>query len=54
LVKRKDFQVEDKKTDKPYPGVNGCAMIPLYFFELEKDDADVIQIADYKKKEEIV
>ena len=52
--KKKRFPGRDKKTDKPYPGVNGCAMIPLYLFELEKDDADVIQIADYKKKEEIV
>src|SRR6056300_2019232 len=51
---RKRFPGKDKKTNKPYPGVNGCAMIPLYLFELEKDDADVIQIADYKKKEEIV
>ena len=31
--KKKRFPGKDKKTDKPYPGVGGCAMIPLYIIE---------------------
>ena len=52
--KKKRFPGKDKKTDKPYPGVNGCAVIPLYLFKRDEDDADVIELADFKKPEEIV
>ena len=49
---KKRFPGKDKKTGKPYSGITGCAKIPLYLFE-EKEE-DVIEIADYKKPEEIV
>ena len=49
--KKKRFPGKDKKTNKPYPGVNGCAAIPLYLFE---EDQDVEEIIDIQEKEEIV
>ena len=52
--KKKRFPGKDKKTDKPFPGVNGCAVIPLYLFKKDEDDADVIELAKFKKTEEIV
>jgi len=52
--KKKRFPGKDKKTDKPYPGVNGCAVIPLYLFKKDEDDADIVELADFKKPEEIV
>ncbi len=50
--KKKRFPGKDKKTGKSYPGVNGCAMIPLYLFEKDEDDLEVIEISEFKKKEE--
>ena len=52
--KKKRFPGKDKKTDKPYPGVNGCAVIPLYLFKKDEDDADIVELAEFKKPEEIV
>jgi hypothetical protein len=31
--KKKRFPGINKKTNKPYPGVNHCAKIPLYLFK---------------------
>ena len=52
--KKKRFPGKDKKTDKPYPGVNGWAVIPLYLFKKDEDDADIVELAEFKKPEEIV
>ena len=52
--KKKRFPGKDKKTDKSYPGVNGCAVIPLYLFKKDEDDADIVELAEFKKPEEIV
>ena len=49
---KKRFPGTNKKTNKPYSGVNGCAKIPLYFFEDMEED--VIEIAEYENKENIV
>jgi hypothetical protein len=49
--KKKRFPGKDKKTGKPYPGVNGCAAIPLYLFE---EDPEVEEIIEIEKEEEIV
>ena len=49
---KKRFPGTNKKTNKPYSGVNGCAKIPLYFFEDMEED--VIEIAEYENKEDIV
>jgi hypothetical protein len=49
--KKKRFPGKDKRTDKPYPGVNGCAMIPLYLFEKDEDDEDIVEISDFKQEE---
>ena len=49
---KKRYPGKDKKTGKAYSGIPGCAKIPLYLF---KDvEEDVIEIADFKKPEEIV
>jgi hypothetical protein len=50
--KKKRFPGKDKKTDKPYPGVGGCAMIPLYI--IEKEDEDVEDILHIEDQEDIV
>ena len=52
--KKKRFPGKDKKTGKSYPGVSGCAVIPLYLFEKDQDDEDVIEIAKFKQEEEII
>jgi hypothetical protein len=52
--RKKRFPGKDKKTGKSYPGVNGCAVIPLYLFEKDEDDEDVVEITEFKKEEEIV
>ena len=45
--KKKRFPGKDKKTNKPYPGVGGCAMVPLYIIEKEDDDVeDILHIED--------
>ena len=49
--KKKRFPGKNKKTGKPFPGVNGCAMIPLYLFEEEEE---VEEIIEQKEEEEIV
>ena len=49
---KKRFPGTNKKTNKPYSGINGCAKIPLYFFEDMEED--VIEIAEYENKEDIV
>jgi len=49
---KKRFPGTNKKTNKPYSGVNGCAKIPLYFFEDMEED--VIEIAEFENKENIV
>ena len=54
FVKKKIFPGKDKKTGKSYPGVNGCAVIPLYLFKKDEDDEDVVEITEFKKEEEIV
>ena len=46
---RKRFPGKDKKTNKPYTGIPGCAKIPLYLFE--DIDEDVIEIENFKKEE---
>ena len=50
--KKKRFPGKDKKTDKPYPGVGGCAMIPLSI--IEKEDEDVEDILHIEDQEDIV
>ena len=50
--KKKRFPGKDKKTSKPFPGVGGCAMIPLYI--LEKEDEDVEDILPIEDQEDIV
>ena len=52
--RKKSFPGKDKKTGKSYPGVNGCAVIPLYLFKKDEDDEDVVEITEFKKEEEIV
>jgi hypothetical protein len=45
--KKKRFPGKDKKTNKPFPGVGGCAMVPLYIIEKEDDDVeDILHIED--------
>tara|TARA_R100001460_G_scaffold9698_2_gene23114 strand:- start:2031 stop:3680 length:1650 start_codon:yes stop_codon:yes gene_type:complete len=47
--KKKRYPGKDKKTDKPFPGVNGCAMIPLYIFKDEEEDVEeIVSIEDEK------
>ena len=50
--KKKRFPGKDKKTNKPYPGVGGCAMIPLSI--IEKEDEDVEDIVHIEDQEDIV
>ena len=49
--KKKRYPGKDKE-GKPFPGVNGCAMIPLHIFEDEEDEVE--EIAKFKIPEEIV
>jgi hypothetical protein len=49
---KKRFPGVNKKTNKPYSGINGCAKIPLYLFNDKEED--VIEIAEYENKEDIV
>jgi hypothetical protein len=49
---KKRYPGKDKKTGKAYSGIPGCAKIPLYLFQDVEED--VIEIADFKKPEEIV
>jgi hypothetical protein len=42
--KKKRFPGTNKKTNKPYPGVNGCAAIPLYLFKEEEEVEEIIEI----------
>ena len=48
---KKRFPGTNKKTNKPYPGVNHCAKIPLYLFEEEEE---VEEIIEQQEDEEIV
>ena len=50
--KKKRFPGKDKKTDKPYPGVNGCAVIPLYLFK--EEEMEVEEIIEIENEEDIV
>jgi hypothetical protein len=42
--KKKRFPGTNKKTNKPYPGVNGCAAIPLYLFKEEEEVEEIVEI----------
>ena len=42
--KKKRFPGTNKKTNKPYPGVNGCAAIPLYLFKEEEEVEEIIEV----------
>ena len=42
--KKKRFPGTNKKTGKPYPGVNGCAAIPLYLFKEEEEVEEIIEV----------
>ena len=42
--KKKRFPGTNKKTNKPYPGVNGCAAIPLYLFKEEEEVEEILEI----------
>jgi hypothetical protein len=44
LELRKDFLVLIKKTNRPYPGVDKCAEIPLYLFEEEEEVEEIVEI----------
>ena len=50
--KKKRYPGKDKKTGKPFPGVNGCAMIPLYIFKDEEEDVE--EIVDIEDEKDIV
>ena len=50
--KKKRFPGKDKKTDKPYPGVNGCAVIPLYLFK--EEEMEVEEIIEIENEDDIV
>jgi hypothetical protein len=49
--KKKRFPGINKKTNKPYPGVNHCAKIPLYLF---KEDEEVEEIIKQESEDDIV
>ena len=51
--KKKRFPGRNKKTDKPNPGVNGCAFIPLYLFK-EEEDMEVEEIIEIENEDDIV
>jgi len=38
--KKKRFPGKNKKTNKAYPGVNGCVAIPLYLFDKEEEEVE--------------
>jgi len=42
--KKKRFPGTNKRTNKPYPGVNGCAAIPLYLFKEEEEVEEIVEI----------
>jgi len=42
--KKKRFPGTNKRTNKPYPGVNGCAAIPLYLFKEEEEVEEIIEV----------
>jgi len=46
--KKKRFPGINKKTQEPYPGVNGCAKIPLYFFEEEVLVEEIMKVESTK------
>ena len=46
---RKRFPGKDKKTNKPYTGIPGCAKIPLYLFDDKEED--VIEIENFEREE---
>ena len=50
--KKKRFPGRNKKTDKPNPGVNGCAFIPLYLFK--EEDMEVEEIIEIENEDDIV
>ena len=49
--KKKRFPGINKKTNKPYPGVNHCAKIPLYLF---KEDEEVEEVIKQESEDDIV
>jgi len=51
--KKKRFPGINKKTNKPYPGVNHCAKIPLYLFK-EEEEVEVEEIIEQENEEDIV
>lgn len=50
--KKKRFPGKNKKTDKPNPGVNGCAFIPLYLFK--EEEMEVEEIIEIENEDDIV
>ena len=50
--KKKRFPGRNKKTDKPNPGVNGCAFIPLYLFK--EEEMEVEEIIEIENEDDIV
>ena len=46
--KKKRFPGINKKTNEPYPGVNGCAKIPLYLFEEEVEVEEIMEVESTK------
>ena len=46
---RKRFPGKDKKTNKPYTGIPGCAKIPLYLFDDKEED--VIEVENFEREE---
>ena len=50
--KKKRFPGKNKKTDKPNPGVNGCAFIPLYLFK--EEDMEIEEIIEVENEDDIV
>ena len=49
--KKKRFPGINKKTNKPYPGINRCAQIPLYLFEEEEEVEEIMEV---ENEEDIV
>jgi hypothetical protein len=41
---KKRFPGINKKTNRPYPGVDKCAEIPLYLFEEEEEVEEIVEI----------
>ena len=51
--RKKRFPGINKKTNKPYPGVNHCAKIPLYLFK-DDEEVEVEEIIEQENEEDIV